>query len=162
MKKRFLSAVLVLFVLFVEAQTDTSLPYKRFPTVPPFSLIQADSSVLTKDRLKKEPVILMFFSPSCDHCQHQVKEMTRRMDDFKHIQLVLATYQPFEEMVTFIKEYKLEQYHNIKVGRDAKYILPPFYHMQSLPYLALYDKKGSLLTTYQGNVSVDTLLKAIQ
>ena len=162
MKRSVLLSILVLLVLSIKAQTDTSVPYKRFPTVPPFSLLQADSSVLTKDKLKKGPVILMFFSPSCDHCQHQVKDMLKRIDEFKHIQLVLATYQPFEEMVAFISEYKLDKHPNIKVGRDSKYVLPPFYHMQNLPYLALYDKKGSLVTTYQGNVSIDTLLKPFQ
>jgi thioredoxin-related protein len=162
MKKRFLLSVLVLLVLFAEAQVDTSVPYKRFPTVPPFSLLQADSSMLTKDKLKKAPVLIMFFSPTCEHCQHQVKDMMKRIDEFKNIQWILATYQQFDEMVGFIKEYKLNKHSNIKVGRDSKYILPPFYQMQNLPYLALYDKKGDLITTYQGNVAVDTLLKSFQ
>jgi len=162
MKKRFLVIVSLLLVLFAEAQQDTAAPYKRFPTVPPISLLQSDSSLLTKDKLKKGPVIVMYFSPSCDHCQHQIKEMMGRIDDFKHVQFVLATYQPFDEMVHFISEYGLDKHANIKVGRDTKFTLPPFYNIKSLPYLALYDKKGNLITTYQGNVGVETLLKAFQ
>ena len=162
MKKWLFTLASVLLVLITAAQTDTAYPYKRFPTVPPFSLLQADSSVLTKDKLKKGPVLLMYFSPSCDHCQHQVKDMLKRMDAFKHTQLVLATYQPFEEMVEFIKSYDLAKYPNIKVGRDEKFVLPSFYHIQSLPYLAIYNKKWNLVTTWQGNVAVDTLLKALQ
>lgn len=162
MKKWLSTAVPVLFALVTVAQSDTAYPYKRFPTVPPISLLQADSSMLTKDKLKKGPVLLMFFSPSCDHCQHQVTDMLKRMEAFKHIQLVLATYQPFEEMVAFIKNYGLAKYPNIKVGRDEKFVLPPFYHIQSLPYLALYNKKWDLVNTWQGNVPVDTLLKALQ
>lgn len=161
MKKWILTIVPVLLVLITVAQVDTAYPYKRFPTVPPISLLQADSSMLTKDQLKKGPVLLMYFSPSCDHCQHQMTDMLKRKEDFKHIQLVLATYQPFEEMVEFIQTYELAKYPNIKVGRDEKFVLPPFYHIQSLPYLALYDKKGALVTTWQGNVPVDTVLKAL-
>ena len=162
MKKWLLAIVPVLLVLLVDAQSDTAYPYKRFPTVPPFSLLQADSSLITKAQLKKAPVLVMYFSPSCDHCQRQVREMLTRIDDFKHVQFVLATYQPFDEMTAFIKEYKLEEHSNIKVGRDTKFFLPTFFHIQSLPFLALYDKKGNLVTTYQGNVGVDTLLKAFQ
>jgi thioredoxin-related protein len=162
MKKWLLTLAPVLFVLVTVAQSDTAYPYKRFPTVPPFSLMQADSSVLTKDNLKKGPVLLMFFSPSCDHCQHQVSDMLKRIDDFKHVQWVLATYQPFEEMVEFIKTYDLAKHANIKVGRDTKFVLPPFYHIQSLPYLAVYNKKGALVNTWQGNVPIETLLKALQ
>jgi thioredoxin-related protein len=162
MKKCFLTLLPVLMVLITVAQSDTTYPYKRFPTVPPFSLLQADSSLLTKAQLKKGPVIVMFFSPSCDHCQHQVKDMLKRMADFKNTQFVLATYQPFDEMVEFISTYELNKYPNIKVGRDQKFVLPPFYHIQSLPYLALYNKKGDLVNTWQGNVPVDTLLKALE
>jgi thioredoxin-related protein len=162
MKKWLLTIVPVLFVLLVVAQSDTAYPYKRFPTVPPISLLQVDSSLLTKDKLKRDPVIIMYFSPSCDHCQHQIGDMLKRIDEFKNTQLVLATYQPFEEMVEFCKTYELAKYSNIKVGRDTKFVLPPFYHIQSLPYLALYNKKGNLVTTWQGNVPVDTLLKALQ
>jgi len=161
MKKWLLTVVPVLFVLMAVAQTDTVYPYKRFPTVPPFSLLQADSSLLTKAQLKKGPVIVMFFSPSCDHCQHQVSDMLKRMEEFKNTQFVLATYQPFEEMVEFIATYELAKYPNIKVGRDEKFVLPPFYHIQSLPYLAIYNKKGDLVNTWQGNVPVDELLKAL-
>jgi hypothetical protein len=32
--------------------------------------------------------------------------------------------------------------------------------MQSLPYLALYDKKGQLITTFEGNQKVNKILKA--
>jgi thioredoxin-related protein len=161
MKKWLLTLAPVLFVLVTVAQSDTAYPYKRFPTVPPISLLQADSSLLTKAQLKKAPVLLMFFSPSCDHCQHQVADMIKRMEEFKNTQWVLATYQPFEEMVEFIKTYELDKYPNIKVGRDEKFVLPAFYHIQSLPYLALYNKKGDLVNTWQGNVAVDTLLKAL-
>lgn len=162
MKQWLLVLAPALFALVTVAQSDTAYPYKRFPTVPPISLLQADSSLLTKAQLKKDPVIIMFFSPSCDHCQHQIKDMLKRIEEFKRTQFVLATYQPFEEMVSFIKEYELPKYPNIKVGRDTKFTLPPFYHIQSLPYLALYNKKGDLVNTWQGNVAVDTLLKALR
>lgn len=162
MKKWILTTATLLFVLLGVAQTDTTYPYKRFPTVPPFTLLQADSTNFTKDQLKKGPVLVMFFSPGCDHCQHQMEDMMKSIDKFKHAQLVLATYQKFEEMVEFINYFELSKHPNIKVGRDEKFFLPPFYHIQSLPYLAAYDKKGDLVNTWQGNVAVETLLKALQ
>jgi peroxiredoxin len=162
MKKWILASATFLIVLTTQAQKDTLYPFQRYPTLPPISLIQTDSSMLKKAQLKKEPVLLMFFSPSCDHCQHQIKDMLKRMDEFKNTQFVLATYQPFEEMVAFYNEYELAKYPNVKVGRDTTFMLPPFYHMESLPFLALYDKKGNLLKTFEGNVKVDTLLKAFQ
>lgn len=162
MKKWILTVITAFIALVTVAQTDTTYPFKRFPTVPPFRLLQADSTTLTKDQLKKGPVLLMFFSPGCDHCQHQMRDMMKKIDEFKHTQLVLATYEKFEDMVEFISYFELSKHPNIKVGRDEKFFLPPFFHIQSLPFLALYDKKGDLVNTWQGNVPVDTLLKALQ
>lgn len=162
MKKWIFTAITAFITLATVAQADTTYPFKRFPTVPPFRLLQADSTTLTKDQLKKGPVLLMFFSPGCDHCQHQMQDMMKKIDEFKHTQLVLATYEKFEDMVEFISYFELSKYPNIKVGRDEKFFLPPFFHIQSLPFLALYDKKGDLVKTWQGNVPADTLIKALQ
>jgi thiol-disulfide isomerase/thioredoxin len=156
-------AILILLSAFAaHAQNDSlDAPYKRFPTIPPFDLLQTDSSThLTKDKIdQKRNTIIMYFSPDCSHCQHQTEEMIKGMDSLKEVQIVMATYLPFEEMVDFYKKYQLAKYPNIKLGRDVKFFLPPYYRMKSLPYLALY-KKGSLVTTYEGNQTVTTLVEA--
>jgi hypothetical protein len=72
----------------------------------------------------------------------------------------MVTYQPFEEMAAFYKAQKIEDYPNIKLGRDTKFFLPPFFKIKSLPFQALYDKSGNLITTFEGNVKIDKLLAA--
>ena len=142
------------------AQFETDAPYKRFPTLPPINLLQADSTSITKETLRKnQPVIIMYFSPECHHCQRQVEDILRHIDDFKKIQLVFATYRSMEEMTTFYERYGLKKYPNILLGRDTKYFIQPFYKVRNLPYLAVYDKKGVLVTTFEGNVTVDKLLQ---
>jgi thioredoxin-related protein len=153
--------VAVLFSSLLHAQKDTTAPFRRNPIIPPFELLQTDSSILTKEKIeKKHNTLIMYFSPSCEHCQHQTKDMIAGMDSLKDVQIVMATYQPFEEMVTFYKDYQISKFHNIRMGRDTKWFLPAFFRMKSLPYLALYDKKGNLITTFEGNHSVAKLLDA--
>ena len=144
-------------------QTDSLKPaYLRYPTVPPFELLGVDSATtFSKADLKKnQQVLLMYFSPDCDHCQHQTEDLLRDIQSFKKIQIVMATYQPFEQMIAFYQKYKLADFNSIRIGRDSKFILPPFYRMGNLPYLALYDKKGNLITTFEGNQKVNKILKA--
>ena len=162
MKLRTIGVLATLLIaVSLAAQTDTSALFRRFPTVPPFQLMKSDSGSLTKDALKKnQPVIVMYFSPECHHCQHQVEDMLARMDDLKRIQIVLATYRSIEELVAFEEKYKLKQFKNIYSGRDTKYFIQPFYKVKNLPYLALYNKKGNLITTFEGNVTIDNLLQA--
>lgn len=159
MKKRLLFIALAFIVQQVTAQVDTPA-YKRFPTVPPITILQVDSTTLTKENLKHQPTIIMYFSPDCDHCKHQWEDMQKQMNKLKKYQIVMITHQPFEMMVDFYKKQQITRYSNIKMGQDTKFMLPPFYRIQSLPYLALYDKHGNLITTFEGNVKVDKLLAA--
>ena len=142
------------------SQFDTNAPYKRFPTVPPFTLVQLDNTEFAKKDLKKNaPVLIMYFSPDCHHCQEQMNDMIKNMHKLSKVQIILATFKPDHELAAFYKRYQLAKYPNIRAGRDAKFILPPFYNIRNFPYFALYDKKGALITTYEGNVAVNELLK---
>ena len=151
------------------AQTTATVPqdqapYLKYPTVPPFHLLMLDSvSYLTKDDLKKHHrTIVMFFSPDCDHCKHQTESILADFADFKDIEIIMATYQPFSEMKEFNTHYRLFEHPNIKLGRDEKFFLAPFYKIRNLPYLALYDKKGNLITTFEGTQKVETIVKAFR
>ena len=160
--KKLLILLLISYSITATAQESHQPTYLRFPTIPPFELLSVDSvTTITKADLKKnQPLMLMFFSPDCDHCQHQMQDLLKEMESFKKIQIVMATYQPFDMMKDFYKKYGLSTFSNIRIGRDTKYFLPPYYQMMNLPYLALYDKKGNLIRTFEGNQKVPVILKA--
>jgi thioredoxin-related protein len=163
MKNRLLLLILAFTVKLASAQTlpPDSPSYKRFPSIPPFTILQTDSTNLTKENLKHhQPTLIMYFSPDCDHCKHQWAEMEKQMKELKKYQIVMVTYQPFNEMVDFYNEHKIAGYPNVKMGRDTKFFLPPFFKIKSLPFQALYDKKGELITTFEGNVDVSKVLAA--
>ena len=176
MKKAFLFIALIVLssgsVLFAQqqpAQQPTAqeqaaavAPYLRFPTIPPFHLLKLDSTTyLTKEDVKKNhKTLIMYFSPDCDHCKHQTESILSDFSKFKDIEIIMATYQPFEELKEFNTHYRMFEHPNVRMGRDEKFFLPPFYKIRNLPYLALYDKKGNLITTFEGSQKVDTILNA--
>lgn len=147
-----------------QTQAQDEAPYLKYPTIPPFHLLKLDSATyLTKEDIKKHRrTIVMFFSPDCDHCKHQTESILADFNDFKDVEIVMATYQPFSEMKEFYAHYHLADHPNIKIGRDEKFFLAPFYKIRNLPYLALYDKKGNLITTFEGTQKAETLVKAFQ
>jgi thioredoxin-related protein len=166
--KSILIAILVLFSLYsAQAQIPanvTEAPYLKNPGIPPFKLLEVDSlHFVTKDDIKKNhQVLFIFFSPECEHCKHQMRDILSDISQFKDIQIVMATFQPFEEMKQFYSYFRIGDHSNILMGRDEKYMLPPYYRMQSLPFLALYDKKGQFITRFEGNQKVDTILHAFR
>jgi thioredoxin-related protein len=145
------------------APADTAL-YLRFPTVPPFTLYKLpDSSKFAKtDLKKKKKTLLIIFSPDCDHCQQETKNLTAAMDKFKKIQIVMASWLPYNEILKFYGDYNIAAYPNITMGWDKSFFLPPFYKLHNLPFMALYDKKGNLINVFEGTVSLDKVLEAFK
>ena len=151
----------------VQAQIPAPVPeapYLKNPGIPPFKILEVDSvRFLTKDNLKKNHlVLLIFFSPECEHCKHQMRDILDDFSKFGDIEIVMATFQPFDEMKSFYTYFRIGDHSNIFMGRDEHYMLPPYFRMQSLPCLALYDKKGQFITKFEGNQKVETILNAFK
>ncbi len=162
MKQWTLIIAIVLTSQLTFAQAGDTAP-KRPAGFPTIQLLQIDSTTLTNGQVKKDqPTIIMYFSPTCDHCKHQMRDIIAAMNDLSSVQFILATYQPFEDMVSFYKEFQLEKYPNIRIGRDVSYKIAPFFDIHSLPYLAIYNKKNELVTTFEGNQKAEKLIKALQ
>jgi len=166
--KSMLSAFLVLFLIYsVPAQIPVPVaepPYMKNPGIPPFKILEVDSvHFLTKEDIKKNHrVLFMIFSPECEHCKHQMRDILENDKKFKDIEIVMATFQPFDEMKTFYTYYRISDHSNIYMGRDEHYMLVPYFRIQSLPCLALYDKKGQFIAKFEGNQKIDTILNAFQ
>jgi cytochrome oxidase Cu insertion factor (SCO1/SenC/PrrC family) len=165
MVKHFLYHTLFLLLATgVFAQSDSiKAPYLRFPTIPLFTLLKPDSTKITRDDLSKnKKTMIMYFSPDCDHCKHQTDSMLASIKQFQDVQILMATYQPLEEMRTFYKEYKISSYSNIKMGRDTQFFFPPFYKILNLPFMVLYNEKGKLITTFEGTTPIAKLVQAFR
>ena len=174
MKKMFLLFILISLTFCSFSQADsvkksssysqqenvTEPPYKRFPTVPPLKLLLLDStSYFSKNDLKKnKPVLIIVFNPDCEHCKHETEEIIKNIDSLKNIQIIMATIMPFDLMKSFYENYDLQRFQNITVGKDVQYTLPSFYQMHFMPYLAMYDKKGKLLATFEGAMKMEDLI----
>ncbi|PZR28233.1 MAG: hypothetical protein DI535_07455 [Citrobacter freundii] len=171
MKKTALYTAKILFLFTLiftglrgSAQVDSTTPtYKRFPTVPPFQLLLVDSTSFSKEKLnKKKATMIMLFSPECDHCKHETEELIKRINEFKDVQIIMATPLPFDQMKEYYKHYGLAKYSNIKMGRDARFMLPVFFNIKSFPFLAFYNKKQELISVFEGSMPMDQVLAELK
>ena len=148
------------------AQSDSVqlAPYKRFPAIPPFKLLLTDSSThFTKEDLaNKKPVMVMLFSPDCEHCKHETEEIIKNIDAFKKVQIILSTTLPFDKMVDYYNHYELKRFDNIIVGKDVSYFFPVFYDIHNLPFLAFYNKKKELISVYSGALPIDKAIEELK
>lgn len=74
----------------------------------------------------------------------------------------MATTLPFEKLKNFYEDYRLNRFKDLIVGWDYQLILPSYYHMKSLPFLAFYNKKGKLIDVFEGSLPLSKVIKIFQ
>lgn len=164
MKKQLLFIIFLFAFKAATAQTDTSALYFKYPDVPPFTITRIpDSTKFVKaDLTKNKPVLIMVFSPDCDHCKHEIKELIEHIDLFKNIQIVMASPLDFNLIKTFYETYKIADYPNITMCRDYSYFLGDFFKIKFFPAIFLYDKKGKFVKAFDGSVPVQKISEALK
>lgn len=147
-----------------DTSKTASFTYKSYTSFPAFPLFTLDSSRISSVsvRTKNEPIVVICFSPTCSHCQHQAEEITSHMKDFKEVKFLMVSSYPMQEVREFAEAYALNRFPNILVASDPNFSMGQFYELRSLPGIYLYDKKGKYKKHFETNVIAEDLLKAIQ
>lgn len=166
MKKAWLP-VFIFLSFNTLAQTDTTAkplpPFLRLPDVPSYKLLLMDSARYAyKYQLKKDmPVVVVYFSPDCDHCREETRRITDSMKLLKKVQFVFASYAPFAQVKKFYEEFQLAKYKNLVFGRDEQFFFPRFYDVKYTPFVAVYGKDWKLLRVFEGGSTVAKLLATL-
>jgi thioredoxin-related protein len=162
MKNFFLLLIGFFLATSVHAANDTIPAHLKKLKLPDFKLLLPDSATnfYTEQLSSKKTTILISFSPECDHCKLQTKEIIQNIEQFRDVQIVMATTLPFGTMKAFYYEYKIASYKNIIMGRDVLYFFPKYFLNHSFPLIVVYNKKGEPIHYFDGGVSIDKLIKA--
>ena len=153
------------FCLGGYAQQDASAAtLNNIHHAPVFKLYKApDSTAYSSEQLNKnKPFVLMFFSPDCDHCQKETKELLAYKEELKDLQIVMASPAAFKEIKSFYEDYNIASMSNITMGQDLNYALGSKYQLRTYPSVFVYDAKGVLAKAFIGNVAVPAILDAVK
>jgi len=160
MKKNFLLFCLIIATLGSKAQTFTPPS-----AMPAYHILTTDSVYVTPANLKKhKPVMIIYFSPDCSHCQHMMYEMKPKMKAFKDIQVVMITFVlQLKAIQVFYRDFDLVKYPNFTVGTEyPTYKVQQFYQVKTTPYIALYDKNDKLVKAYDKAPTIDELATEVK
>lgn len=143
---------------------DEDAPYLKNPNLPGFTILKADSSTWITDKTLRAgvPVIVMLFSPDCNHCREQTEIFIDNMDKLKNVEIVMTTFQPLNKIKEFNRIYNLSQYRNIYLGRDVKFFFAPFYQIKYAPFLAIYNRQHKLVKAFEGDTKFSRLIEFIK
>jgi thiol-disulfide isomerase/thioredoxin len=165
MKKLLLFLTLVIKISLAQAQDyDTIPPYQKDSLhIPAFTVLQTDSSFINDKKIPKDkPVVIIYFSPECGHCQITAQEFGEKMKAMRNIFFVWVSYYPLPEIKEFAKKFNLQQFTNIIIGRDQNYTIPSYFRVKFTPFMAVFNKDHHLIQTYQQGTEADTLINLLK
>ena len=160
---RIFTLLILLALPFFSLAQEDDAPYLKNPFIPQFSILNTDStSWFTQREIRNGfPVMIMLFSPDCEHCREQTEILVKNMEKLKNTEIIMSTFQPIYKMKEFCSQYKLAKYPNVHVGRDVKYFFGPYYRIRYSPFIAIYNKDRKLVRVFEGGAKIDKLLEAL-
>jgi thioredoxin-related protein len=154
------------FLFFLAAFTSTAYSQSVPTKIAPFQMRLTNGQQYTSSQLAKAPAVLIYFSPDCDHCQDFTKDLIKNYPVVANKQVVMITFQSMDMLKPFVTQHRLASYPNFKVGTEGtSYLVQRYYGIRSFPYIAIYDKSGNLVKTYEGeqpHAEIFKTLKQIQ
>jgi thioredoxin-related protein len=154
---------LVILLLFFTAASGFSQSVSGAKKIAPFQIRLTNGQQYTSSQLAAGPVVLIYFSPDCDHCQDFTKDLLKNYNVVANKQVIMVTFQSMEMLKPFVSQYSLSTYPNFKVGTEGtSYLVQRYYQIRSFPYIAIYDKKGNLVRTFEGEQPHAEIFKALK
>ena len=150
-----------------------SLPkYAKDKVIPGFKFLidvkkdeatgKLDSTWFANENLpNKRPIVIIYFSPECSHCHHEMKEIIKNMDSLKNAFFVLVSYHNLDSIKGFETKYNTRSFQNMVIGRDTKYFLPVYYDIKFTPFMAVYDTQKNFVKAYDMGANMHELIQLV-
>ena len=163
MAKLFFVYLMIVLLGCREKDKMSYLTGKEGKQLPSFEILLADSTTYfnTGNLQKNKKIILFYYSPTCPYCRAQTRDMLRNIELFKDGQLCMLTNGDFKEMKDFITYFQLEKYPSIILGLDTGRSVIRNYHLDGVPFTAVFDKDHRLQGAYLGIISHKKLFNAM-
>ena len=156
--------LILLFVLIAVGVNSQKLAKKSTSEIPAFKIMQTNGAYLqNKDLPRNKPVVLIYFSPNCDHCIVLMDQLFPKLNEFKKASLLFVTFVDPRELIPFEKKYNTLGQSNIFVGSEGlAYTVKNFYRLEKTPFVAVYNKQGKLLASYKKDAPVNNVIDIIK
>lgn len=133
---------------------------KRMPDVK-LLLLDSVATLSTGEIPSGNPVVLMFISPSCEHCQKETEKLLTKMQELNNVKFFFISIEPLHELAVFNKYYHLSRYSNIVIGKDLALSMVKHFEIQSPPFTAVFNKDKELFAVFNGEFDINKLVEMI-
>ena len=136
----------ILLLISFSGFTQETPPFLVKQDWPSFELLLTDSNIYKSNTPNAYPFYtLLYFSPDCGHCIETTEQIIRKSDSLQNTLLIMAAYKPLEELKNFSEKYHLNLFPNIRLGRDSRYFIVPYFRISYTPFVAVFNDKRKLI-----------------
>ena len=127
--------------------------------LPKITVKMLSGEILETNKLQGK-TILFFYSPDCDHCQREAKDIGENIQAFKEYAIYFICSPRAEELITtFRKEYGLENQPNLYFGQaDVANVIGEMGNIGT-PALFIYSDEGKLVRRIDNETPAKEILK---
>lgn len=159
MKKKVIIFFGVLLILAVTWMGYSSI--KKLGTKNDIQFKQSDLTLILSQLgqtniNESTSTILIFFNSECEHCQWEMQEISKKIDQFSQHQLLLASFEPEQEAIAFLKQHGLSTYF---IKSTPEKVIAAF--TGGVPQTLIYQN-GKLAKHFKGEVKIEAILEALR
>jgi thiol-disulfide isomerase/thioredoxin len=153
------SAVIML-VKIREKNIEKQMIANLIQTLPnlPISDLDSTQTTLYQALVEQKPTLLLFFNPSCEHCQYEASEISKHLLAFENTNLVFISWESLQDIRVFRKQY-FEGRHKPHCYKVELSVLSKTFGSLSVPCIYIYDSNKKLVKQYKGETKIELLME---
>ena len=142
----------------VKAETTVSTyPQREVNQLPIMLMTDKDKNITDANKLKGKNIIILFF-PDCDHCKREATEIAERIKSFDGYTLYFLSINPFEEILKFAQDHKLNNLQNVKFVQTTGDAIYNNFGAVPTPSMYIYDN-GKLVKKFNGETKLEEIVR---
>jgi peroxiredoxin len=117
-------------------------------TIPEFTFYKLDKTPFTnKNVTPGKEVLFIFFDVTCDHCQHTISTLSKRINECSKISIYLISLEDKILITNFFNQYgkNLPNQKNVTILQDSKNQFITQFSPRKYPSVFLYSAQKKLL-----------------
>jgi len=157
--KSFFKRIIGLVVMVLAMLANSTNAAAQANKLPPFRMVQSNGKVFKAEDLPMgKPIIIIYFSPDCDHCEKMLKEFFAKATQFKEASVAMITYLTQDKVAKLEKDYPVKKHANIYAGTEGTtFFMRNYYQITKMPFAALYTKEGNFVQSYSQEIPLNDL-----
>ena len=159
-------SLLAFFILLISSSFSFDAQAQSVPAqnIPDFTFYKMNGeSFSKKDLTKSKRIVIVFFDATCEHCQHELKLMSDRFDEFKKAEFYLVSMDTMRGIQWFMNKYapRMNGRPNVTLLTDANRQFITRFTPVQYPALFVYATNGHLIKYYGQNSKMSDIIHTV-